>query len=43
MQEAQVQFLDQEDPLKNGVRTPVFLPDESHGQRNLGLHRVRHN
>ena len=31
MQETQVPFLDQEDPLD----IPVFLPGEFHGQRNL--------
>ena len=32
-----VQFLGQEDPLKEGMATPtpVFLPGESHGQRSL--------
>ena len=31
----QVQSLDQEDPLEEGVAThPVFLPGESHGQRS---------
>ena len=34
--EMQVQSLGQEDPLKEGMQpTPVFLPGESHGQRNL--------
>jgi len=36
MQETQVQFLGQEDPLeKEWHPTPVFLPGESHGQRTL--------
>jgi len=36
MQETQVQSLGQEDPLEKGMAThPVFLPGESHGQRNL--------
>jgi len=35
MQEAGVGFLGQEDPLeKKWQPTPVFLPRESHGQRN---------
>ena len=36
MQETWVPSLDQEDPLEKGMDpTPVFLPGESHGQRNL--------
>ena len=36
MQETQVQSLGQEDPLeKEMATTPVFLPEESHGQRSL--------
>ena len=36
MQESQVQFLDQEDPLEKGMATsPVFLPGEFHVQRSL--------
>ena len=36
MQEKQVLFLDWEDPLERGMATtPVFLPEESHGQRSL--------
>ena len=32
----QVQSQDREDPLEKGlVSTPVLLPEESHGQRNL--------
>ena len=27
--------LGQEDPLEEGMETPVFLPGESHGQRRL--------
>ena len=39
MQETQVQSLGQEDPLENKMAThPVFLPGESHGQRNLVGH-----
>ena len=30
-----VQSLGQEDPLEEGILTPVFLPGESHGQRSL--------
>ena len=37
MQETQVQSLGWEDPLrKERLPTPVFLPGEFHGQRNLG-------
>ena len=36
MQESQVQFLDQEDPLEKGMATsPVFLPGAFHKQRGL--------
>ena len=36
MQETQVQFLNQEDPLeKEMASTPVFWPGEFHGQRSL--------
>ena len=36
MQETQVQSLGQEEPLEKGMAsTPVFLPGESHRQRNL--------
>ena len=36
MQEKQVPSLGQEDPLEEGMATtPVFLPEESHGQRSL--------
>ena len=36
MQETWVRSLGQEDPLQKGmVSTPVFLPGEFHGQRNL--------
>ena len=35
----QVQFLGWEDPLEKGTKpTPVSLPGESHGQRNLEGH-----
>ena len=37
-QEIRVQSLGQEDPWRKPWKpTPVFLPLESHGQRNLGL------
>ena len=36
IQETQVLFLSQEDPLEKGMATtPVFLPGESQGQRSL--------
>ena len=36
MQETWIQSLGQEDPLeKEWQPTPVFLPEESHGQRSL--------
>ena len=36
MQKPWVQSLGQEDPLEEGMTTnPVFLPGESHGQKNL--------
>ena len=36
MQETWVQSLGQEDPLEKGMAsTPLFLPGEFHGQRNL--------
>ena len=35
MQETWVRSLGQEDPLENGMVTPVFLSGESHGQRSL--------
>ena len=31
----------QEDPLGEGTATPVLLPEESHGQRNLGDYSPR--
>ena len=35
MQETQVQSLSQEDPLeKEWLPTPVFLPEESYGQKS---------
>jgi len=49
VQETWVQSLDQEDPLEMGMQpTPVFLPEEFHGQRSLAGYspwdqRVRHN
>ena len=50
MWETQIQSLGQEDPLeKRRTTTLVFLPGESHGQRNLagysswGHERVGHN
>ena len=30
-----VRSLGREDPLEKGMATPVFLPGEFHGQRNL--------
>ena len=49
-QEMWVRFLGQQDPLgEKRQPTPVFLPGESHGQRNLagyspwGQKRVRHD
>ena len=47
MQETWVQSLDQEDLVEKAMATPVFLPGEFHGQRNLmgytvhGVARVR--
>ena len=39
MQEMKVQSLGREDSLDEGMQpTPVFLPGESHGQRNLEDH-----
>ena len=36
MQETRVQFLCQEDPLEGKWQpTPIFLPEEFHGQRSL--------
>ena len=36
MQQTQVQFLGQEDPLENKWQpSPIFLPGKSHGQRSL--------
>ena len=49
MQETQVQFLGQEDPLEKEMATPVFLPGKSHEQRSLAGYspwdpkRVRHD
>ena len=50
MQEIQVWFLGQEDPMERKWQpTPVFLPGKSHGQRSLegyspcGRKRVRHD
>ena len=47
MQETQktwVWSLGGEDPLEEGMTTPVFLPGKSHGQlRSLGSKRVGHN
>ena len=34
-EEMQVRSLVWEDPLEEGIPTPVFLPGESHGLRNL--------
>ena len=39
MQKTRVRSLGWEDPLKKGMATtPVFLPGEFHGQRNLVNH-----
>ena len=35
MQETGVQCLGREDPLEDRLPTPIFLPEESHGQRSL--------
>ena len=35
VQETRVLFLDWEDPLEEGMATPVILPGKSHGQRSL--------
>ena len=50
MWETRVQSLGWDDPLEEEMATtPVFLPGEFHGQRNLAgyspmeLQRVRHN
>ena len=44
MQETWVQTLGQEDPLEKGMATySAFLPGEFHGQRCLGVARVRHD
>jgi len=48
VQETWVQSLGREDPLeKKWQSTPVFLPEESHGQRSLVSspwgHRVGHD
>ena len=45
-QEIWVRSLGQEDPLEEGVATPVFLPRKSHGPGRLqfiGSQRARHN
>ena len=49
MQETQVQSLGGEDPLHEGMATPVFLPEEFHGEKkpggiqSMGSQRVRHD
>ena len=50
MQKTQILFLGQEDPLGRKCKhTPVFLPEESHGQLSLAgyavhsVSRVRYN
>ena len=49
MRKTWVQSLDQEDLVEKAMATPVFLPGEFHGQRNLtgytvhGVARVRHD
>ena len=35
MQETCVQSLGQEDPLEKEMTTPIFLPEEFHGQKSL--------
>ena len=35
MQETQIRSLGWEDPLEEGMATPVFLPGKSYGQRSL--------
>ena len=35
MPETQIRSLGGEDPLEEGMATPVFLPGEFHGQRSL--------
>ena len=35
MQDTWLQSLGWEDPLEEGMATPVFLPREFHGQRSL--------
>ena len=35
VQETWVQSLGRDDPLENGMVTPVFLSGKSHGQRSL--------
>ena len=45
-QEIWVRSLGQEDPLEEGMATPVFLPIKSHGPGRLqliGSQRARHN
>ena len=34
IQESRVQSLGREDPLENGMATPIFMSGESHGQRS---------
>ena len=36
MRETRLRSLGQKDPLEKEMGTPVFLPGESSGQRNLG-------
>ena len=37
MQETQVQYLDEEEPLEKEIQpTPLFLPGKSHGQKEPG-------
>ena len=45
IQETQVQSLDQEDTLEEGMQpTPVFLPGESHGRPwSVGSQKVGHD
>ena len=36
-----VPSLGQEDPMEEGMATPIFLPGESHGQRSLAGYGAR--
>ena len=48
MQQTRLRSLGREDPLEEGMATPVLLPGESHGRRSLagcshGATRVKHD